>query len=156
MTVIYLVFVISPKSNFCVLLKTYHKQAWKSIESRAVGSLRKLMNVLITAFSIKVSFHLGPQVLSLLSGMVGSQSSLESLIAEQNRCCAILQRSSKKQKIHRFSSVWRGDFWLCDLDSLGITAGDVCCKQERGYVARGIMQFFIFHLLFSVTDAVIP
>lgn len=65
--------------------------------------------------------------------MVVSQSFLEPLTAEQNRYCAILQGNSKKQKIHRLSSVWGGRFWIYGLDSFGITLENECCKQSSRY-----------------------
>lgn len=80
--------------------------------------------------------------------MVISQSFLVSLPAEQNRYCAILQGSSRKQKIHSLSSVQRGSFWIPSLDSFGITLGDECCQQDRPYVGRGIIQFLFFLISF--------
>lgn len=124
-TVICLGFVISQKLNFYFLTQNKLEKAFSS-RKFAVSENQRV-------FSTKVSFHLGPQVLSLLPGMVESWSFLESLTAEQNRHCAILQGNSKEQKIHRLSPVWRGSFWIHGLDSFEITLGDGCCKQGSRY-----------------------
>lgn len=137
-----LVFVFSPKFNFYFLPQT-------SLKKHSVqGSLQSQKTGECSNCSTKVSLHLGPQVLSVLPGMVVSQYFLESLTVEQNRYCALLQGSSEEEKIHRLSSVWRGSFWIHDLDSFRITHGDECCKQDRGYIGRGIIQFFIFLISF--------
>lgn len=136
-TVICLVFVISPKFNFCFLPQTILKErsVQGSLESRKTGEC--------FGCSVQHKSIIPPWPSSSFTFAWDGSVPVFLLTAEQNRYCAILQGSSKKQKIHRLSSVWRASFWICGLDSLGITLG----MNEWMLQAREIM-FFIFFVPF--------